>query len=227
MLSYQGSSSNTSSSTYPIIVCSNCSVQLCWGCFSQLLHTLTPKLQQNILHRWANSWAGRTIYNYTWQRVNNDRILFGHTHPPHQLIHYAYIFDPNLRWIDYFAVHQFAKSYRTISIIMYCEDIQSPFRLWSLWFNLLLQQYIPRVSALRHATPQLLLSVLQTKMAEAALNYDTLHFNLLYKRVFYNWGFTSDHQLAFFPSYDFYGEVYLPSHLQDAFMQHSPFSACF
>ena len=83
MLSYQGSSSNTSSSTYPIIVCSNCSVQLCWGCFSQLLHTLTLELQQNILHRWANSWAGRTIYNYTWQRVNNDRINFGHTHPAH------------------------------------------------------------------------------------------------------------------------------------------------
>jgi hypothetical protein len=82
---------------------------------------------------------------------------------------------------------------------MYCEDIQSPFRLWSPWFNLLLQQYIPRVSSLRHATPQLLLSVLQTEMAEATLNYDTLHFNLLYKRVFYNWGFTSDHQLDFFP----------------------------
>jgi hypothetical protein len=64
-------------------------------------------------------------------------------------------------------------------------------------------------------------------MAEAALNYDTLHFNLLYKHVFYNWGFTSDHQLAFFSSYDFYGEVYLPAHLQDAFMKHSPFFTCF
>ena len=64
-------------------------------------------------------------------------------------------------------------------------------------------------------------------MEEAALNYDTLHFNLSYKCVFYNWGFTSDHQLSLFPSYDFYGEVYLLAHLQDAFMQCSPFSICF
>jgi hypothetical protein len=68
---------------------------------------------------------------------------------------------------------------------------------------------------------------LHTEISEATLNYDTLQFNLLYKGVFYHFGFTNDQQLAFFPSYDFYGEVYLPSHLQDAFMQHSPFSACF
>jgi hypothetical protein len=129
MFSYKGSRSNTSSSTYPITICSNCFVHLCWECFSQFLHNLIPKLQQKILHRWDNSWVGRTIYNYTWKQVNNERIIFGHTHPPHQIIHYSYIFDPDLRWTDYFRVHQFAKRYKNISIIMYCEDILSSFRI--------------------------------------------------------------------------------------------------
>ena len=110
---------------------------------------------------------------------------------------------------------------KNISIIMYCEDIQSPFRTWSPWFNLILQQYIPSVFSLKHVTPYLLLSVLHTEISEATLNYDTLQFNLLYKGVFYHFGFTNDQQLAFFPSYDFYGEFYLPSHIQDSFMQHS------
>jgi hypothetical protein len=72
-----------------------------------------------------------------------------------------------------------------------------------------------------------MLSILHTEMAEATLNYDTLQFNLLYKSVFYNFGYTGDQQLTFIPSYYFYGEVYLASHIQDAFMQNFPFYPCF
>jgi hypothetical protein len=49
----------------------------------------------------------------------------------------------------------------------------------------------------------------------------------LYKSVFYKFCYTDDQKLTFISSYNFYGEVYLPSHLQDVFMQHFPFYTCF
>jgi len=110
---------------YQVTLCSSCHYSFCVDCLLEKVLSLPMEIQNIILEKWF--WLSNTRHNYDipLAPMNNNRAYFGAVrYPYHRLV---YIYDLNLRWIDYYAILQYTHAYERVSIIMCCEEIMSPF----------------------------------------------------------------------------------------------------
>ena len=141
--------------------------------------SLPMEIQKIILEKCVWLSDIRHIYDIPLAPINNNRVYFGGVrYPYHRLV---YFYDPNMRWIDYYAIIQYARAYERVSIIMYYEDIMSPFSHWSSWMNLLLVSFVPRKEDQGNLCQQFSLSILYNDMQDGVERYDIFEFYLLYK----------------------------------------------
>jgi len=93
-----GECSSSSQNNSQVTLCSSCHYSFCVDCLLEKVLSL-PKI---ILEKWF--WLSDTRHNYEipLAPINNNRAYFGAVrYPYHKLV---YIYDPNMRWIDYYAI---------------------------------------------------------------------------------------------------------------------------
>ena len=133
------------------------------------------------------SLEGRRSYDVNIGYINNVNVYFGRfALITEEIHHFPYIFDPSLRWIDYYAIHQMDRAHGKVTVIFYCEDINSPYIIWSPWIKLLFFQYVPQMPSLSASTPFWFIFSLQHEFAEGALAYSVFQFDLVWKGSQFN-----------------------------------------
>ena len=118
------------------------------------------------------------------------------------------------------------RAHGKVTIIFYCEDINSTYRIWSPWIKLLFFQYVPRISALSASTPFWFIFSLQHEFAEGALAYSVFQFDLVWKGAQVNIIQEIGKENVFIEN-NFFGEVSIQGYFHQRYFQNSPFSACF
>jgi hypothetical protein len=138
---------------------------------------------------------------------------------------FVYIFDPAIRWIDFYAIHQLARENGKFIVCFFCDDHHT-FQ-WSPWMNILFFLYVPRISALEHASPQVFIPVLKDEIYGASLIYGIFQFDILWKGATVHPSVTPGQEFKLVIKHRFFGDVSVPSYMRPELSRQSPFFACF
>lgn len=106
---------------------------------------------------------------------------------------------------------------------MYCEDVSSPFSLWSNYLSLLMASFTPRKEDQGRLTQFTALSILHQDMKYGAERYDIFEFDLLYKGI----DLIELKDGSFRMQLNYFGEVVIPLSSLDPHMGFSAFSTNF
>lgn len=141
-------------------------------------------------------------------------------HPCRRIV---YIFDPALNCSDYYCILKTSRIYERVSIIMYCEDVVSPFCIWSNWMNPLMASFIPRKEDQGRLTQFTALSILHQDMKDGAERYDIFEFYLLYTGI----DLVELEDGSFRMQLNYFGEVVISPGSLDPYMSFFAFYASF